>query len=110
MRFAVTQSSEPRSAEVEDRIKRLRLIRVLSIVELIGLCCAIVWTVRLHLGALFLVDAVLAVMTVFIVVAIESRFVRYCRAIERSFLRITVMRLGPDSEATLPMARLAAEE
>lgn len=92
MRFAVIEVSEPLAVEVEDQIKRLRLIRVLCLVEALTGLSAVVWTVRTLRGPMLILDLTLVAIFIFSLKAVENRFDRYCRAIERSFLLVMLSR------------------
>jgi hypothetical protein len=86
MRFQIMRTHQDLSKEVESHVKRMRVLRVLALVELllvVGLCPHLWHTCSLLLAVLsFLVLLVLGITFY----AVNDRFERYCRAIERSYL------------------------
>jgi hypothetical protein len=85
MRFQVMRTHPDLSKEVESHVKRMRVLRVLALVELlflVGLCRHLWYTCSL----LLLVGLLVLLVLCFTLYAVNDRFDRYCRAIERSYL------------------------
>lgn len=86
MRFFVLMNNAPLYAEVEAHINQARIIRVLTIAEIIFIAGFIIQFATKGI-TLTGITCLVIVMIFFIlnIRAIISRFERYCRAIERSF-------------------------
>ncbi len=86
MRFCVMSKNSLLYADISAQINRLRLIRVLFIVEMILLFAVLK---KLYLQPkiyLIFITLTIFAITVINIFAIFSRFGRYCRSVERSFL------------------------
>jgi hypothetical protein len=93
MRFFVMRSSALLYADITAQISRLRLIRVLPIAEIILLIAILGQIPKAQSPALW-VTAVALLIAIFgiNILAIRSRFGRYCRAVERSYLILLLER------------------
>jgi hypothetical protein len=85
MRFYVLMKNSTLYSEIESQMNRLRLIRVLFLVELILLCAIGSQLLQKFSSAMFYLWILVLVISAANVEAIRIRFHRYCRAIERSF-------------------------
>jgi len=85
MRFYVLMKNSALYSEIESQMNRLRLIRVLFLVELILLFAIggqLLQKFSLSMFSLWMLVVVIAIANI---EAIRKRFHRYCRAIERSY-------------------------
>ncbi len=86
MRFFVMNHSAPLYADIAAQISRFRLIRVLFLVEAIAFV-AIIGQLRYGLTLFWFVTfALIIAIASANYMAIRSRFSRYCRAVERSYM------------------------
>jgi hypothetical protein len=83
MRFQIMRTHPDLSKEVESHVKRMRVLRVLVLVQLLFFVGLLGRTPSLLLAVLCLL-VLLVLYTTWR--AVEDRFERYCRAIERSYL------------------------
>jgi hypothetical protein len=86
MRFYVLMNNAALYAEIESHINQARIIRVLSLAEVIFILGFVAHVMKNGLTSFSSLGILLvAILLIFTFKAIKSRFDRYCRAIERSF-------------------------
>jgi hypothetical protein len=86
MRFFTLMKNAPLYAEIESHVNQARILRTLTIAEILFLVGVIIQLVRTGFSLLpFIVLFFLVFLLVFNILAILHRFNRYCRAIERSY-------------------------
>jgi len=84
MRFSIILRSPELSREVDSHVKRMRVLRMLALAQFLFLPAVArnFWDVPFLLALLLIALALLAATCC----AVEDRFQRYCREIERSYL------------------------
>ncbi len=86
MRFYILMNSSSLYAEVETHLNQARILRVLTIAEIISILGFVIQLITNGINLLSLVFLVtVLVFFVMNIRAIINRFERYCRAVERSF-------------------------
>jgi len=100
MRFYVLQNGNSLYEEISGQISRLRLVRVLFVTMLL-VAIAVIWQLLSEPSALMALLLLVLIALLFVNGnAINRRFERYCRAIERSYL---LLKLSPqDTQDTEP--------
>lgn len=85
MRFYVLMKSSTLYSEIKSQLDRVRLIRILFFVELILLFAVIIQLNRGFSLTMRNLGIIISLIMVLNIAAINNRFHRYCRAIERSY-------------------------
>lgn len=86
LRFHILSHNEKLYKEIESQINRMRLIRVLFLFELLTLISLIIILIKSFSIVLLLLLSFLVLLSIFTYKSIHTRFDRYFRSIERSYL------------------------
>lgn len=85
MRFYVLMNSETLYSEIESQLNRLRLIRVLVLVEIVLLISVIFKIITDSSTLLYFLLIIISMLLIFNIIAISNRIDRYYRAVERAY-------------------------